>query len=292
MTNRDEQPLRTDPAEYAAAEFELQSTGQADYGNCVPSRLMRVLFILCGVLLLVFALLLIVWAHASALIVVGLLCALVIAFTVYMELCRRLFAFDGGGLMGAMHQMVVDNLDWDGRGRLLDIGCGAAALTARCAMTFPDGEFTGIDDWGATRSRAKEQCEANARAEGITAPMSFVEGAAAHLDFPDGSFDAAVSNFVFHEVRSEPDKRALVREALRVDGLRPGAPRRGRLRHRVHPPHREPRRRPLLGQDAVDDPQRRNPPRPSLSPRGRRSGSNPVARDSGRGGTSAQPRLE
>ncbi|WP_277065935.1 class I SAM-dependent methyltransferase [Propionibacterium acidifaciens] len=220
MTNRDEQPLRTDPAEYAAAEFELQSTGQADYGNCVPSRLMRVLFILCGVLLLVFALLLIVWAHASALIVVGLLCALVIAFTVYMELCRRLFAFDGGGLMGAMHQMVVDNLDWDGRGRLLDIGCGAAALTARCAMTFPDGEFTGIDNWGATRSRAKEQCEANARAEGITAPMSFVEGDAAHLDFPDGSFDAAVSNFVFHEVRSEPDKRALVREALRV--VRPG----------------------------------------------------------------------
>lgn len=220
MTNSDEQPLRTDPAEYAAAEFELQSTGQADYGNCVPSRLMRILFILCGVLLLVFALLLIVWAHASALIVVGLLCALVIAFTVYMELCRRLFAFDGGGLMGAMHQMVVDNLDWDGHGRLLDIGCGAAALTARCAMTFPDGEFTGIDNWGAPRSRAKEQCEANARAEGITAPMSFVEGDAAHLDFPDGSFDAVVSNFVFHEVRSEPDKRALVREALRV--VRPG----------------------------------------------------------------------
>ena len=46
--------------------------------------------------------------------------------------------------------------------------------------------------------------------------MSFQKGDAAHLDFPDESFDAVVSNFVFHEVRSEKDKRKVVREALRV----------------------------------------------------------------------------
>ena len=38
----------------------------------------------------------------------------------------------------------------------------------------------------------------------------------ASLPFEDGTFDAAVSNFVFHEVRTEPDKRNVVREALRV----------------------------------------------------------------------------
>ena len=46
--------------------------------------------------------------------------------------------------------------------------------------------------------------------------MTFQKGDAAHLDFPDQAFDAIVSNFVFHEVRSQKDKRLVVREALRV----------------------------------------------------------------------------
>lgn len=33
---------------------------------------------------------------------------------------------------------------------------------------------------------------------------------------PDETFDATVSNFVFHEVRSAKDKRDVVREALRI----------------------------------------------------------------------------
>lgn len=44
----------------------------------------------------------------------------------------------------------------------------------------------------------------------------FQKGDAAHLAFPDETFEAAVSNFVFHEVRTQPDKREVVREALRV----------------------------------------------------------------------------
>ena len=40
------------------------------------------------------------------------------------------------------------------------------------------------------------------------------------MHFADGVFDATVSNFVFHEVRSQPDKHALILEALRV--VRPG----------------------------------------------------------------------
>lgn len=39
---------------------------------------------------------------------------------------------------------------------------------------------------------------------------------AAKLKYPSESFDAAVSNFVFHELRTQPDKRMVVREALRV----------------------------------------------------------------------------
>ncbi len=52
--------------------------------------------------------------------------------------------------------------------------------------------------------------------EGVQNRVAFQKGDAAHLDFPDESFDAVVSNFVFHEVRSEKNKRKVVREALRV----------------------------------------------------------------------------
>ncbi|RLP09812.1 class I SAM-dependent methyltransferase [Propionibacterium australiense] len=220
MSERAGQPPRTDSLDYARAEAELQGSGQVDYGNWVPAVLMRALLMLSGALLLVLALLLITWANLVVLTVVAVACLVSLALTGYLGLCRRRFAFDGGGLMGAMHQLVVDNLDWDGRGGLLDIGCGAGALTIRCAKTFPGGRFTGVDQWGSRWSYAKQQCERNARAENVSDSVTFAADDAARLDFPDGAFDAAVSNFVFHEVRSEPDKRALVREALRV--LRPG----------------------------------------------------------------------
>ena len=58
-------------------------------------------------------------------------------------------------------------------------------------------------------------CENNAEAEGVS-DIEFCQGDAARLPFPDETFDAAVSNFVFHEVRTQPDKRQVVREALRV----------------------------------------------------------------------------
>lgn len=59
-------------------------------------------------------------------------------------------------------------------------------------------------------------CEENARAEGVSGRTTFMRGDAASLPFADGAFDAAVSNFVFHEVRTAKDKRDVVREALRV----------------------------------------------------------------------------
>ena len=46
--------------------------------------------------------------------------------------------------------------------------------------------------------------------------ITFHKGDAAHLEDPDETFDATVSNFVFHEVRSAKDKRDVVREALRI----------------------------------------------------------------------------
>ncbi len=77
-----------------------------------------------------------------------------------------------------------------------------------------------MDYWGAEWDYSKALCENNARLEGVTDRIRFQKGNAANLDFADASFDVEISNFVFHEVRSQPDKLALIREALRV--LKPG----------------------------------------------------------------------
>ena len=59
-------------------------------------------------------------------------------------------------------------------------------------------------------------CERNAAIEGVSDRVTFQRGSAASLPFADEYFDAAVSNFVFHEVGGVKDKREVIREALRV----------------------------------------------------------------------------
>ncbi len=125
--------------------------------------MMKTLTVMTAVLLIVELLFLILLKNAILSIIGGILLVLFAAFTVYMWRCRILFDFRRGGLMGKIHQYLVDHLDWDGNGTLLDIGCGAGALTIRCARGFPRTRITGMDYWGPEWSYAKEQCERNAR---------------------------------------------------------------------------------------------------------------------------------
>ena len=55
----------------------------------------------------------------------------------------------------------------------------------------------------------------NAESEGVAARCRFQHGDANKLDFPDKSFDAVVSNYVYHNIMGS-DKRALLLETLRV----------------------------------------------------------------------------
>ena len=187
-----------------------------DYGNWVPLALMKIMALCCGLLLLASILLGALLPTPIPAIFLAALFVLLSALWLYMLRCRALFDFNRGGLMGMIHQYLLEHLDWNGRGRLLDIGCGSGALTNRCAKAFPHADLTGVDYWGAEWSYAKEQCQRNASLEGVASRTHFQKGDAAKLDFPDSTFEAVVSNFVFHEVRSQPDKRQVVREALRV----------------------------------------------------------------------------
>lgn len=145
-------------------------------------------------------------------------CAAVVvllAVLVWISWIRRQYAFGRGGMMERVHQTILSSLDFDGHGKLLEVGCGSGALTIRAALTWPEAEVTGLDYWGAMYNYSKAVCERNAASEGVGARCTFVHGDANRLDFPDESFDAVISNYVYHNIMGA-DKRALLLESLRV----------------------------------------------------------------------------
>ena len=192
-----------------------------NYGNWISGPMMKTFCMITAGLYAVSALLYLILGGRTAYYYIALILAVfATCATLYMFYCRRVFSFEGGGLMRRIHAYLLDHLAWDGSGTVLDIGCGAGALSIAAAKRFPAASVQGMDYWGAMWGYAKEQCERNAEIEGVAERSNFQHGDAAKLDFPDGRFDAAISNFVFHEVRTQKDKFLLVEEALRV--LRPG----------------------------------------------------------------------
>lgn len=96
----------------------------------------------------------------------------------------------------------------------LDVGCGSGAVTIACAKQNPQARMVGVDLWGKNYAYSREVCENNARLEGVD-NVTFRAGDARQLDFPDESFDAVTSNFVYHNIPAA-DHQALLLETLRV----------------------------------------------------------------------------
>jgi SAM-dependent methyltransferase len=136
--------------------------------------------------------------------------------SVYFLYVRYRFSFQGGNLQDHIWMLVLENLNWNGKGKALDIGCGNGALTIKLAQKFTNAQIMGIDYWGKKWEYSKNTCEKNALIAGVSERVSFQKANAESLPFDDGYFDVAVSNFVFHMVGNAKDKRGVVREALRV----------------------------------------------------------------------------
>ena len=63
---------------------------------------------------------------------------------------------------------------------------------------------------------SQRMCEKTQKSEGCgPAAARFQRGDANKLDFPDGRFDAVVSNYVYHNITGA-DRQALLLETLRV----------------------------------------------------------------------------
>lgn len=132
--------------------------------------------------------------------------------------CLMYRAFDYNGKRQMSRQIiegVAAYVDIPEGGTCLDVGCGSGALAIAVAKRNPWAKVTGIDRWGKEyASFSKSLCERNALAEG-TENVSFRQGDALKLDFPDETFDAVVSNYVYHNIPSK-DRQKILLETLRT----------------------------------------------------------------------------
>ena len=149
-------------------------------------------------------------------VIFAVLAAIGVGVTVWMVLLYRAFSYDGTRQMSRqIIEGIAEHVDVPDGGVGLDVGCGSGALAIACAKRNPGARFVGIDRWGKEyASYSLPLCESNAEAEGV-ANVTFQRGDATALDFADGTFDAVVSNYVYHNIPSK-DRKDLLLETLRV----------------------------------------------------------------------------
>ncbi len=97
--------------------------------------------------------------------------------------------------------------------RVLDLGCGTATLTILIKKLHPEAKVFGLD--------GDPEVLETARSKAIKAgvDITFDQGMAFQLPYPDGSFDRVLSSLMFHHL-NRANKYETIREVLRV--LRPG----------------------------------------------------------------------
>ena len=170
----------------------------------------------CGLVATVLAFAMPAGALKTVLVVVfAALTVLFIGVTVWSVLMYRAFSYDGKRqLSRQIIEGIAGQVKVPHGGLCLDVGCGSGALTIACAKRNPHASFIGIDRWGKEyASFSKSLCENNAKAEGVK-NVTFEQGDAVRLDFPDGYFDAVTSNYVYHNIPG--DRQAYLLETLRT----------------------------------------------------------------------------
>ena len=193
-----------------------------DYKNWIPKGM---LFSLIAGTMLLLALLLVFGVFGIGVggklrvvlgVVFGVAFVVCVKYTEWCVYAYRRFSYNGERkLSKQIIEGTAEHITLPEGGVGLDVGCGSGALTIACAKRNPQGKMVGIDRWGKEyASFSLSLCEKNAATEGVK-NASFQRGNAVKLDFPDESFDAVTSNYVYHNITGK-DKQALLLETLRV----------------------------------------------------------------------------
>ena len=192
-----------------------------DYKNWMPKGMVLTAVIAAAVFLLLFIFFgltgIVSGTLKTVLFIVFLILTVVcLCVSVWMIMMYRAFDYNGKRKMSRqIIEGVAEYVKLPDGGKGLDVGCGSGALTIACAKCNPNASFIGVDRWGKEyASFNKPLCERNAVAEGVK-NVTFERGDARKLDFPDETFDAVTSNYVYHNIPTG-DRQAILLETLRV----------------------------------------------------------------------------
>lgn len=189
-----------------------------DYKNWMPKGMIYSFLggaIGCAAVAIILSLLLKGTLKTVLVIAFAVLAVVFCGMTVWAVLMHRAFSYGGKRQMSRqIIEGTAAHVKLPAVGRCLDVGCGSGALAIAVARRNPQAEIVGIDRWGKEyASFSKQLCERNAGAEGVK-NTSFQQGDATHLDFPDETFDAVVSNYVYHNIPG--DRQQYLLETLRT----------------------------------------------------------------------------
>ncbi|MBR3742309.1 MAG: class I SAM-dependent methyltransferase [Clostridia bacterium] len=189
-----------------------------DYKNWMPKGMVYSFlfaFLGCTVAVAAFQLLLSGTLKAMLSIAFGVIAVVFCGLTIWAVGMYRAFDYNGKRQMARqIIEGTASYVNLPEGGKVLDVGCGSGALGIAVGKRNPKAEIIGIDRWGKEyASFSKALCESNAKAEGVS-HISFQQGDATHLDFPEETFDAVVSNYVYHNIPGDRQKYLL--ETLRT----------------------------------------------------------------------------
>jgi SAM-dependent methyltransferase len=190
-----------------------------DYGNWVSKKMVITIGIISFCLLILTMIALFHFKLVFTIVIVLLFMLFLVSF-IYFFYAHIAFSDRGGNIQNKIYDLVFKYIEFNGFGKILDIGCGNGKLTIRLAKKFPNSYLYGIDYWGGMWGYSEKSCTDNAMCEGVDSQIIFKKASASSLPFDENTFDMAISNFVFHEVIDTKKKIVLIKEALRI--LKPG----------------------------------------------------------------------
>lgn len=109
----------------------------------------------------------------------------------------------------AFRSALVDEIAPRTGDRILDVGCGTGTLAMLLKAREPNALITGIDADPAVLAMARNK----SREDGLE--ITFEQGMANKLPYPDSTFDCAASSLFFHHLKPT-DKLTVLREISRV----------------------------------------------------------------------------